>query len=304
MVLCDPLTVGIPADSVIYTRQSMTLTDPAQKFPIDLRPGYSGSNVISPATASQVAATGALTTPSGGTTAFARTHPSVIIGIPKNPMVSVLAIGDSITGGVGDTADTFANLGYISRGLANVNGHAVPWHNQGVNGLAMTSQKLATSPAFRDVWQYCTHALFAMGYNDMNASSLSVMQANALAVLQELKRTIGPYGKPLHVTVVTIIPATTSTNGWINAAGQTATANFAPGAKRDQYNAWLLSLVGGGLVDAAIDISTVTDDPANLGKWFTNGTANFPTVDGTHPAQGMATRMAGLITTWAQTSKP
>ncbi len=303
--LSDPLIMGIAAGTTIYSRQNLVISDPTGKFPNAARPLYSGTNVLSSADISQVANTGALTTPSGGVTTFCRHHVPAIIGIPKNPMPSVLVIGDSIAAGVGDaSADAYGNNGFIARALANVNGYPLPWHFQAIPGIRISSQKLQFYPKSRDIWQYCTHVIFETGYNDLNSGTVAQMQADATSILTEFKRTIGPYGKPLHVTVVTICPSTTTTNNWTDAAGQTPKAAFVVGGKRDQYNAWLRTLPGGGLVDDIIDITTVTDDPVNPGKWYTTGATNFPTADSVHPASGMVTRMSGLVNTWALGIKP
>ncbi len=305
LTLSDPLIMGVAAGSTIYSRQNIVIADAAGKFPNSARPMYGASNVLSPADTSQVANTGALTTPASGITSFCRHHVPAIIGIPKNPMPSILVIGDSIAAGVGDAAaDAYGNNGFIARGLANVNGYPLPWHFQAVPGIRLSSQKLQYYPKSRDIWQYCTHAILETGYNDLSAGTVAQMQADITSILNELKRTIGPYGKPLHVTVVTLCPSTTSSNGWIDAAGQTHKAAFVPGGKRDQYNAWLRTLPSNGLVDDIIDIAAVTDDPANPGKWYTNGAVNFPTADSVHPASGMVTRMSALVNTWALGVKP
>lgn len=304
LVLTDPITLGVNAGETINIRQNFTIPDSTGKFLTTAR-DHLGNNVLSTSTTSQVANTGSLTTPGGGATTYCRTLPVAIIGIPKTPMPSVLIIGDSVALGYQDAnADARGMKGFVARGLDNVNGYAVPWHAQTVSGWALEGQKLVNAPLQRDLWKYCTHVLFQIGINDMFGSSLSAIQDKTTAVLTELKRTIGPYGKPLHITCTTITPNASSSNSYIDAAGQTLSGSFVVGGIRDQYNAWLLSLVGGSLVDQVLDLRTVTDDPANPGKWYTNGISTFPTSDGIHPKTGMVTRMAALVNNWALGLKP
>ncbi|PZP55869.1 MAG: hypothetical protein DI586_05565 [Micavibrio aeruginosavorus] len=130
------------------------------------------------------------------------------------------------------------------------------------------------------------------------------MQARATATLTELKRTIGPYGKPLHVTVTTVTPGVTTSNNYINAAGQTPRAGFETGGLRDQYNNWLKSLVGGGLVDACLDIGASIEDTAAPGRFISNGTSNYATTDGIHPTAASVGIMSPMITSWAQGLRP
>ncbi|PZP54699.1 MAG: hypothetical protein DI586_09150, partial [Micavibrio aeruginosavorus] len=120
LALTDPIGFTIPAGAQINTRQAMIIADPAHNF-LNYTANRipSGASHRSTLSASQVAASGAMTTPSGGTTTFRGWQPYVILGIPKAPMVSILVIGDSIADGVGDstTLGTRGGVGYIRRGL-------------------------------------------------------------------------------------------------------------------------------------------------------------------------------------------
>jgi len=259
---------------------------------------FSGSVMNSPISASQIAATGTFSTPAGGSgSGLAVSYPNLIVGVPDVRTPSVLIIGDSIAAGVGDgTQDFNGNVGFIRRGLASVNGNQIPCHGQDVPGLKMVVEKDYTK--VKSAWPYATHAIIETGFNDINDQTLGAMQSALTTIVNDLKSTIGPYGKRIHVSVCTICPSTTSSNSWIDAAGQTTKANWAVGAKRDQYNDWLVTQAG-TLFDTLIDIRTVTDDPANPGKWYTNGTANYPTGDSVHPAYRMVARMASVINSWA-----
>lgn len=308
LILSNPVNVTMAAGTQFYTRQGFILSAAAEKFPAYIRGSVNATNVLSPISTSQISATGALTIPGGGTSAnFCRPQPAVILGIPKDPIPAVLVLGDSIAEGTGDAvASARGGSGFIRRGLEMVNGYSMPWHFQAVPGLSLDGSNLSLSPMTRDTWKYCTHAILQLGINNLSGSeTLSSMQTKTTALLNELKRTIGPYGKPLHVSVTTMTPRTTSSNSFTDAAGQTvATSYFTSGGIRDQYNSWLLSLVGGNLVDNVIDLREATQDPGDHTKWFTTGASNFPTSDGTHPASGMVTRMAQVITNWASTIKP
>lgn len=301
LTLSDPISISISKGSQFFVRQNAVIPTIADKWSNHARGGYTtASNTISPASASQVAATGAFSTPSGGITTYNRVFPHVILGVPDELMMSVLIIGDSIADGLFTTENsTTGARGYIQEALQNINGYPVPWHAQTVSGFSMDANSLAKSPALRATWQYCTHVIFELGYNDISTISNAAMQALVIAQLTELKAVTGPYGKPLHVSVTSLTPAvSSSSNSWIDAAGQTI--NTAVSDKIDIHNAWLQTLVGGGLVDTYINLRTVTDDPVAYGKWATNGTPNAPTTDGAHPRDWMRDRMIPVITSWGQ----
>jgi hypothetical protein len=93
--------------------------------------------------------------------------------------------------------------------------------------------------------------------------------------------------------------------GWTSAADQTpATAGFATGGIYSQFNTSIKGLVGGGLIDAVIDVNIIAEDQANLGCLVTNGTLNYPSADGTHPSTALAILMSAPVNAYALAQMP
>lgn len=62
---------------------------------------------------------------------------------------------------------------------------------------------------------------------------------------------------------------------------------------RDQLNVLIRQAAAAGEFDYLIDVNSVWEDQANLGKWATAG--GTPTPDGTHPSALMAAAAGGLV---------
>jgi lysophospholipase L1-like esterase len=92
--------------------------------------------------------------------------------------------------------------------------------------------------------------------------------------------------------------------GWTSASDQTPFAGFTVGGVRDQFNTWVKTQVGGGVLDAYIDVNQYVEDQANPGCWLTNGTINYPSVDGVHPTQALHILAAQAVNTWALIQNP
>ena len=84
---------------------------------------------------------------------------------------------------------------------------------------------------------------------------------------------------------------TSSTDGWATSANQTYSTNWGPGSKADAVKQFIDAGVANGLYDYITSTPSYRDagDPW---KWATNGTANYPTSDGTHPKSPMHSVMA------------
>src|SRR5262249_9148167 len=114
----------------------------------------------------------------------------------------------------------------------------------------------------------------------------------------------GPYGKPLKVAQSLIMPRTTSSDSWATAANQTSVSGFGVGELRDQFNAWVLTQVGGGLLDVVIDPNPYVEDQSHPSKWISNNSANYPTTDGVHPSSALHILAAQAVNSWALTITP
>lgn len=92
--------------------------------------------------------------------------------------------------------------------------------------------------------------------------------------------------------------------GWTSAADQTPVSGFTVGGVRDQFNTWLFTQVGLGLLDAVIDVNPYVEDQSNHGAWITTGAINYPTVDGVHPSSAVHILAAQAVNAWALTQTP
>lgn len=298
--------IDLAAGTQIWVRHSYVL--PYQSGNIPFQFNYATTSDFGQLTASsvsQVAGTGTMSNSSPGSGV---TGPApILIGIPAAPHPSVIYFGDSIADGSGDTVNnTTGGTSYIGRGLDGVNGFTVPYLKLTCPGWNYQNSTLSNPAHYRSFWKFGTHFICEMGVNDLKGSpTLAGMQAYATAIATAAKRTLGPYGKPLQVAFCTITPCTSSTDSWATAANQTYfSAVFAPGGIRDQYNAWLISQKGLGLIDYVIDVTPYTDDPANHGKWVSNGTANYATGDGLHPSAAMHLLISAAVNAYALTMTP
>lgn len=302
----SPVGYDFAAGTLFWLRQGFIISVDTNFLPLATGGSPTGSaGYISPLTTSQVPGTGALTTPAGGT-AFGVAGPPLILGVPALPMAAVCYVGDSIADGTGDTIyNPNGDVGFIGRGLHGVNGFNTPYVKSTVGSWTYSNAGIDKAPRMRAVWPYVTHIINELGTNDIaNATTLSTMQGYATAMWQAQKRVIGPYGKPLQVAQTLIMPRTTSTDSWATAANQTPIAGFTVGGVRDQFNSWVKAQVGGGLLDAYIDVNQYVEDQSNSGKWITNGTANYPTTDGIHPSTALHILAAQSVNAWALNINP
>ncbi len=309
LILTDALGIQVAAGGSIYVVQRHTVQSPNHLIPTNTRGdsandqfGYVGTF----AALDMYSGSGTLSIPgTGNCAAVAGTFPNLILGIPATPHPAVCILGDSIPDGTGETATTTNGAsGFIARGLELAlasNTICVPYTHQTTGGDLLSVNTSANSLRKRAAWQYHTHIIDNLGTNDIHASvSLATLQAQQLALWTAMKQTVGPYGKPLNVTKVTIMPRTTSTDSWATAANQTAQTAQGVGGIRDQFNAWLATQVGQGLLDTLVDVNPTIEDQANLSKWITTGAANYPTTDGTHPSTALHILASAPIKTWAQ----
>ena len=223
----------------------------------------------------------------------------------------VACIGDSITGGVGDTPDASGDMGITGRIVGPTNGYI----NLGSSGDSLyvfrTSYRKRLS-----LLPYTRNAICAYGTNDIgNGRTLAQLQADMIWLWSLLK---SGYAQK-RVLQTTITPQTTSSDSWQTIANQSAKANFstAGNGTREMLNDWLrdgapmlsgvaaaagasatgTARVGNGAhpLDGVIDVADQVESARNSGKWKVDGTANKWTADGVHPTQyGYQTASAAL----------
>lgn len=302
-VLSDPIGVFIAGDGAFYHRFCYTGTNGADILPGSSLPApeaVGAATYLSHANVSQVNNTGALSNPGSGGANINAIHCPLVLGVPSQRQASVVVLGDSIANGQGDTQTLAGDIGFCMRGLASVNGHRVPCGMQTVGSWTFSFSSGQYAPRLATQWQFYTALLCEMGANDIaNSDTLSQMQAYAQATWSTAKKQFTAYGKPLQVAQTLIMPRTTSTDSWATAANQTPVPGFATDNVRDQFNAWVKTQVGQGLLDAYIDVNQYVEDQSNHGCWITNGTANYPTVDGVHPSMALHILAAQAVNAWA-----
>lgn len=193
--------------------------------------------------------------------------PLAILGVPEEPIPAVVIWGDSIQFGQGDSHDTTTGaLGYVERGLTNVDGNFIPWSNISRTGETLNNAK---DQWFRQraILPYATHAICGLGNNSIGAgTTLATMQAEALVQWLACRRA------GLKIYQANAGPRT-------DAGNTTVTPGFGTSETRGQWNAWLLTKVADGTIDGVIDVNSVWADPANPDKWRPEYTGS----DGTHP---------------------
>lgn len=226
-----------------------------------------------------------------------------IYGLGKSPIPAVAVTGDSIITGTGDSGyngRTYGDSGFCIRAL---DAAQIPHISlsQGGETLANFQGTQRQNRLVRLIG--CKHVISNYGTNSLAASSVAAMQA---AILEISGAVINTGSK---IWWCTINPKTTSTDNWTTAVNQTPlntpdgvdpTYNT-PELRRLAVNAWLrdgsasgfVAQVGGGNVCGTFDTaSTVEVNSSNAivlngGRYICGTpqiTANYGTIDGTHPS--------------------
>ncbi len=196
-------------------------------------------------------------------------------------IVSLGAVGDSWFAGVNDIPDTFTRSSSIVRAMRL----KIPVSCTGIGGYRLQSYITNSGIEQAVLRNAVTHVIVELAINDVNAgTTLATLQANiVIAFNHYLSRGIKVYGW-------TIPPRTTSSNGYLNAAGQTVVSS-ATTSLIISYNNWLranwASFGLTGLIDAGAAI-----DPTDSGFWSADVGA---LVSPTAVAQAAATVSGGVV---------
>lgn len=230
-LLSDPLPIDVTftPNQFIFTRTFVSVPTGGQ-FPVGLtlQGGTGEGNNYGTTTGADLTGSGYYNTPSStfgaGTTAFS---PVAILGTPNQPTASVLLVGDSILVGAGDDA---GQPGYAVRRLNSFNIPHIQQARFGEQGASYNNTKIfRLAPT-----AYATHAIEGYGSNDYNptggTASLALLQSTMLAIWFSLARS------GVKVYRVSILPRTSSTDGWATVANQTVGGND---AARVGFNDWL-----------------------------------------------------------------
>ena len=231
--------------------------------------------------------------------------------------------GDSIAAGSGDAVQG----GWVLRGLGSANTFfetSIPTLQCALPGTTASEFAADQLSYFqgsirrRQAGFGAPYAFLQYGTNDIFGSSrtLAQIQADNLAIGQALAL------RGSRVLVSTLTPRTTSTDSWTTTTNQT---RLSAESVRTSYNSWLRGgapvTLSGGLA-TAVTVGTAgavlagmsghpfwkVIDPAayvevnasnaltlNGGYWIVNGTANYPTTDGTHPSAAVAALAAAAV---------
>jgi len=214
-----------------------------------------------------------------GTTTLFGFAPVVFARYGGPPIIAGI-LGDSIAAATEDWQDQWGQLGW-GRFIRNQH----PWVN-----LSRSSDSMALYLQ-RDegrslLLRRLTHVVMQYGSNDVfGGRSLLQMQADWLSIVMPMLT------RGQKVIAVTILPRTTSTDGWLTLANQTLT-NVPQDAVRQNFNAWLRANWAAYGCSGLLDIASRLE---SSGKWLAD-------------AGGVACTFAGLshgtITGGAITAAP
>lgn len=252
-----------------------------------------------------VDSTGAIT--GTGTSYYARSagwNPILLGRFTSGDPMTVFGCGDSIHFGQGDTTAVPNGYGIFGRSCVDADGVSNARANINFNRIGSSTGDFTTGyPWMRNYMKYCNTLVDNYGTNDLGsggAGSVATIEANLLLIWGYFK-SFNPNGKIIRSY---IYPRTSSTDSFTTLSGQTITVNF--DVKAPQLNTWFDSKVADGTITAVAGYSTTMTAIASGEplKWAVNGTANYPTGDGVHPASVMHIARASEIRTILATLSP
>lgn len=202
-------------------------------------------------------------------------RPVAILGATTRPTIAIT--GDSRPLGLADTASgLYLGRGIFERAVAKRFGY-IRMAASGEQLQTILVNGGATNYARRKelIDAYCTHILSDYGINDLNSGGRSAAQLTA-----DLQTAVTLFGKPwIHAT---LSPVATSSNSFIDSAGQTTNATVNP--KRLTFNASVRN--GDGGISGFIEWANHVESAPDSGKWKSDGSTTFLwTTDGTHETQ-------------------
>lgn len=270
--LSDALSIAIPDNTQFYTWTYVRPTG-GNNYPYNGNstttgsPLYtSGGEACNRATSSVPTTPGAITDNQSGKQGY---WPAAILGTTTKHTYALM--GDSICQGQLEVADASFDLGVLARSVGTSRGYI----NLGVGGDTMSS--VITSSTNRTaLMNYCSVVLDEHGINSI-LSQNATRGAGALAYNKRFATRWN--GKRFRFS--TLCPKSTSSNSFINAAGQTVLS--AQNTARELINTdRRANTLGINYFETAYPVE---DSPGN-GKWKSDGSTTFLyTPDGTHPSQ-------------------
>jgi lysophospholipase L1-like esterase len=273
LLYSDPIGVSLAVGNSFWSRTNVSVTA-GQKWPLMVsRAGVAG--VSQSTTFTDLTLGGSISDAS----LFRGYGPIAILAFPNTPDQPVIGInGDSISAGSSDSdigwPTRWLNYKYSVINTSYSNGR---WNHWGDTNTSNWRRAPLLDP--------CTDIVMALGINDLIAATsttLAQAQAAAIAAWDRHRK----QGKRVHAA--TILPSTTSTDGWTTTANQTVTSYE---ALRVQINDWLRTHPS--QVTTVIEAADAAETARNSGKWKSTGGSWV--ADGIHPnALGAAGISAAL----------
>lgn len=286
-VLTDELDVqqafGIPFidyNAEIFVKIRLVLPDTGtSRIPIASRNSVVGSQFITcnpsattisdPLVAGSWTHTG--TAPSNNTFGYT---PLVLGRHTAADAVAVVAHGDSITAGSGDSGTSLSGYGWLGRLLGSL--PTIP----GFLNLSVPSSNLLAGnvdPRLLPYYGYANFGISASATNDFTSSGTAQTVATVLSRQAIIRGRMKNQGVR-KVGVMCTLAITSSTDGWTTTANQTVNAGWSAGGRPVTYN----DTIKAGGYDFVVPQDALRDatDPF---KWEVVGGAK--TADGIHPNQ-------------------
>lgn len=216
----------------------------------------------------QVYATGAMTAPTGATSA---SYPFTCTGIIVETSASsrsVIGLGSSLFAGTGDWSPNAINKtngngagGFMRRAAYQA---ALPLALHCVPGRSATNEASGSGALLASMAKYANIAITELSSNDLAGSrTVAQLQADLQTIWTRMLAAMSAGSRIWHTK---ILPRCTTTNRGVTLAGQTPLSAFVAGGSRDVMNAWYSTQVGTYLA-GVIDIDTPVRDATQTDRW-------------------------------------
>lgn len=223
----------------------------------------------------QVDNTGALTAPTGATSAGYPFSSTGIIVMASATSRSLIGVGSSLFAGTGD---------YAPNAVAKTNGNgaggfmrraayqaALPLALHAVPGRSASNETSGSGALLASLAKYANMAVTELSSNDLAAGrTVAQLQADLQTIWTRLKAAMPAGSRIFHTK---ILPRCTTTDRGVTLAGQTPLAAFVAGGSRDVMNAWFDTQVGVNLT-GVIDIDTPCRDSVQTDRWASEAFAS------------------------------
>lgn len=269
----DIVPVDIPAATNYFVGVNVSVASLGQKWPAGRNIGSVAGDTMSQGTGANVDQT--MTGPPTLQVIASSFQFEAVIARIAQPKITTLIYGDSIAAAINSLYDSSGRRGWIERAVGTAFNDYVA--QTVVGDQAAIAGDPSKTQARSMVWDAAefTHAICEYGTNDLSgAANVAAMQALLLKIWNRFTQ------RGMKIYQTTLLPKTSSTDGWTTLANQTPLANCGPGSIRTQLNDWIRTIPAplSGYFEAADIVETTR----NSGFWITpGGVAQTP--DGLHP---------------------